>query len=175
MGLLTDIILELSVKKKDRYASGDEHNIYKSVKDPTKLFKISKGPNEDTNKWVELFKNNPKLFPTVYRVFDNGAEVEKLNIVKAQKEYDNLRKTFKEGPVRFTWLLMRIYDKDKVKEDIESNVEHLKETDPALVKPFLDWCKLISEISKIDLHKDLDIHGGNFGYDKQGHLKMLDV
>ena len=181
---LVDIILEMNIKPKDPYAQGYEHDVFSNEHDPNKLFKVSGGKlgkgggNLNPAKWIKVFKAHPEIFPVVYRSNDKGAEVEKLDAVKAQKEFEEIQKYIPEENVgSFKGLLNIIasgVDRKHAEVYIREYVDYLKENKPELVKPFMQYAKLVDAAQKA-VGGRVDVHAGNFGYDKQGKLKMLDI
>lgn len=59
------------------------------------------------------------------------------------------------------------------KEFLNIGLELKKERYPHFYRIFLDYYNLIREI--YELRPNADVHTGNFGYDKQGNLKCLDI
>ncbi len=177
---LQDIIPErIETRKKNPYAKGYDHVIYKSLKDSDKLFKVINDKDKHDIDWIKIFKDNPKYFPTIYRSNENGAEVEKLDVNKAGTELTKLENIFhREDAGNFRGLLDMIPtepDGKLVGKTVREYHDYLSNNHPDLVVSFMRWVKLISDISKATHLDRLDIHAGNFGYDKQGHLKMIDI
>lgn len=46
-------------------ASGVEHTVYASTDEPDVIYKL--GPKKTIDTWYEIFKNNPSIFPKVYK------------------------------------------------------------------------------------------------------------
>lgn len=176
---LSDIVAEIRITKKEPYGAGDRHNIYSSLKDKTKLFKVKKDGEDVDMSCIDIFKAHPEVFPKVYRSNDRGAEVENLNAKKAQMEFEDLNHVLNSDEGEGFWQLL--FDiasgknKERVGEYIKEYYQHLKENDPRLVVPFTNYIKLVDKISKVTGMTHLDIHSGNFGYDKSGKLKMIDI
>lgn len=179
--ILENKIDELSIKNKDVYASGVDHKIYQNLKDPNKLFKVKSPkydePGSDVD-WISLFDKYPQYFPKIYRRNEKGAEVEKLDALKAKKEFLDMSSLLHDIDGSLQGLFNMIgsnIEKEKTQKYVKEYFDHLKENNPELASKFLKWIKLISDISKISGLDRLDIHANNFGYDKQGKLKMIDI
>lgn len=177
------LILEMSVKPKDPYATGTQHSVYKSEKDPTKLFKVvnpgfDKVPEQEYD-WIKVFKSNPALFPIVYRHNDQGAEVEKLDWAKAAKDYEELDQAInaKFGKTYFRSLLQDIVENESsYKTKVKEVGEYLTQEDQRLAAAYKRFVTLMVKLQPINqVDSTIDVHAGNFGYDKQGKLKMLDI
>ncbi len=179
---LLNILKEINIIKKDVYKDGISHDIYKSLNDTTKLFKVSKPDNVDVPEqdldWITIFKENPKYFPKIFRSNNRGAEVEKLDAYKAFRDIVDLEQFVDElydyGTLRN--ICKDIIDHKEDKKQISKIGEILKNNEPKLLETYLKLLQLMSGISKINLpHTRIDIHSGNFGYDNKGKLKMIDI
>lgn len=181
---IIELILERIVTKtKDVYADGTQHAVYQNLKDPSKIFKVVKPDHSDVSKqaydWIKIFKENPNLFPKVYRSSDRGAEVEKLDANKAKKDYTDVMLALKEKSRQWdlTELLKDIAENEtNYKATVNEFGEYLTKQDQRLASIFKNFVALIIKLQPIN-SKDytLDIHQGNFGYDKSGKLKMIDL
>lgn len=178
---IIDLLLNerIETKQKPVYAYGTDHDIYLSKKDSTKVFKVvkpgQKNVSDQEHNWIKIFRENPKLFPKVYRSSDRGAELEKLNTNQAKKEYDQLDKAI--DPIgSFDGLLKMAGSGQDINKPVSKYIEYLEQNNPDLLDKFLSFIKLVTAVSKSTGIDRLDIHIGNFGYDyKQGKLKMLDI
>lgn len=177
-------LIELAITAKDVYKAGTEHAVYKDHKDPNKIYKVVKPDHKDVSKqaynWVKVFRDNPKYFPIVYKATERGASLEKLDTSKAQKEFeainDYIRPLFKLERYWFEALLKDIAEGDNPKDLITQVGTKLQEDKPELAVAFKRFITLMFKLQSIN-NPDytLDAHAGNFGYDKKGNLKMLDV
>ena len=184
MGELLNIILEVNVIPKEVYKDGTQHAVYKDHKDPNKIYKVVKPDHQDVPKqaynWIKVFKENPEYFPIVYKSTDRGASLEKLDHVKASKEFSEI-----SGVGRFdlglemSWfegLLKDIAEGDYDKELVNKVGMHLQKEDPEVAAAFKRFITLMTKLQPInDPEYTLDAHAGNFGYSKNGKLKMLDI
>jgi hypothetical protein len=176
---LEDLLDELVTREKDILGQGLEHNVYPST-DPTKVYKL--GETRYVKKWVPIFKNNPELFPIIYKT------------------------GFYKGNKDITWVEMERLDTEQFEVDfevLESIIEDVSNYDGALgaIKSTQnnekDWDKLYNDIKQQDqeiadfytkLYNNViqtrrfksgwldtyDFHKGQFGYDKDNKVKMLD-
>lgn len=183
---LTDLILELNIRAKEPYAAGTEHEIYKDSKDPNKVYRVVMQGHPDISKqaynWVEIFKKYPQYFPAVYKSTERGASVEKLNTNKAMQEFDDINNTLRgemEETKKLGWftdLLKDIAEGLDRKSVINKVGMYLQENEPSLASAFKRYINLMIKLQPINSPEHtLDAHAGNFGYDKQGRLKMLDL
>jgi len=73
---------ELDTKDKTPKGSGSFHYVYNSKQNRDRVYKI--GRPSDVDEWLEVFKNHPDIFPSVYRV--GNTEV-KLREPKSYTEF----------------------------------------------------------------------------------------
>lgn len=168
------LLLEVVTKPKTPYSSGSEHTIYPNNHDSTKLFKVvTNDPIRGLkDNWIEIFKKYPKYFPTIYRSNDKGAEVEKLDTNKSDKEFDVF---YDDTETEFYDLLDLIVSKKNYKPLLKYCTNIITQLSPEMIPAFKRWIKLAKGISSIPMNLRPDIHKNNFGYDKKGNLKMIDI
>lgn len=163
MGQLLSILLE----NRKPIKSGEDHDIYQDENDPNKLDRVSK--KGDTS-WIKVFSSNPDIFPAVYEKVDNGAKVEKLDTVKAQNDYRKVSKAL-EDTTSFEGILNMVGSGNVP-------VELLKQifinTPPDIAQKVKDFATVVGKVRKAAKLDRVDAHEGNFGYSKDGKLKMLD-
>ena len=181
--LLTEDLNEVSVKHKDVYKDGTQHAIYKDHKDSDKIYKVVKPDHLDSSKqaydWVKIFKQYPEYLPIVYKSTDRGASVEKLDAEKAKREFYAISDAIKPilGYNALATLLQDVAENESdYKKKVAEAGQYLVENEPELASAFKRFVTLITKLQPIN-HKSytLDTHAGNFGYAKNGHLKMLDL
>jgi hypothetical protein len=175
---------EVSVTPKDVYKTGTQHELYKDHKDPDKIYRVVKPGHQDISKqaynWVKVFQEYPQYFPKVYKATDRGASVEKLDANKASKEFFDIHEVIKkEFGLKMNWFVDVL--KDIAEGDYDSELVHrigvyLQQEHPQLASAFKRYTSLMHRLQVVNNSEyTLDAHSGNFGYDKQGHLKMLDL
>jgi hypothetical protein len=177
------ILNELTFIQKDVYKDGTQHSIYKDHKDADKVYKVVKPEHKDVSKqaydWIKVFRENPKYFPKVYKYTDRGASVERLDANKAHKEFNEIQKALNKVMDRgwsFEGLLKDIAEGDYSTEDLNKAGHYLLKEIPELALAFKRFTDLMLKIKNLNSPDyTLDAHAGNFGYDKQGNLKMLDI
>jgi hypothetical protein len=184
MGDLLNIILEANVIKKDVYKDGTQHEVYRDHKDSGKIFKVVKPDHPDVSKqsynWIKIFKENPEYFPIVYKSTDRGASLEKLDYSKANKEFNEIegsgRFDLRLGRDWFQGLLKDIAEGDYDKSLVEKVGKYFQSEAPEMASAFKRFINLMIKLQPIN-HPEwtLDAHAGNFGYSKNGKLKMLDI
>lgn len=182
---LKESLEEVSTTNKPKFGSGADHNVYKSIKNPDRLYKI--GNEIKVDEWVEIFKAFPKYFPRIYRVFPHKrkptltvVEIEKLNTAKAARELKEIDEFLlnisseiscdNEFITSYNFFEGRCF---------KSVIDAANNSDNPYILPMLyKWGKFLKEVSSIverDLGRPLDIHVGNVAYDKMGKLKMIDI
>jgi hypothetical protein len=125
---------------------------------------------------IKYFPNHPNLFPIIYNINGDEIEIERLDTKKAIKEFNILNNWFKKNlKMSFGSYLMRDYtfkhiypDRPypKLPSDFTEEYKHILDK----------YQKLINDIMKIvGKYFLLDVHSLNFGYDKNGNLKMFDI
>lgn len=180
--ILREHLNELNIRPKGVYnVDGEDHVIYPS-NNPDRLYKV--GKRDVVLRWLRVFKNNPEFFPIVYKWGRSSmkegyyfVEVEKLDVPKAKAEYSKLRdvvfkvkfndKGISSGDFR-NYMEGR-YDIRLLEPEFKNN--------PELNEIFKRWEELsLNIVPLIGQYKDYpDLHGNNFGYDKNGNLKCLDI
>jgi hypothetical protein len=173
---------EVKVVPKKKIGSGMEHDVYPStnqdvvIKTPSSRF--GKTLPKIRMSWVYLFQQHPDIFPKVIKVSEKYVVLEKLDTNKAMSEYltlDGLLKEDRElwdGDFAYTlFLIHKESDEDKLAA-IDQHFEMLGN------KPFQlysKWRNLILNFLDIMPHDYYsDLHVGQFGYSKDGTLKILD-
>lgn len=183
--ILREALEEMAPKPKQIFGSGFFHNVYHSNKHPDRLFKI--GDEEIVHKWLNTFKENPKYFPKVYRVFPYSknveykvVEIEKLNTNKAKIELDSIDRFLIDSSSDINCNgefinLLNFFEYPCFEKVITAAQATNK---PDLIPLLYSWGKFLSAVTKIvekDLGRDLDLHRGNVAYDNNGNLKMIDI
>lgn len=165
---------------KDRVGKGTFHVVYPSVNRKDYVIKVSKMGHEfkinDPNSWFNIFKKHPDLFPRIYKVHKNYVMVERLDTEKAEKEIAEMERELEvmlsvdeffsdsSGVFDITEILQRLCN------DQERILKYAKNREL-----FKKWFDLIKKIDDLHLRNFIDFNDGNFGYAKDGELKMLDI
>ena len=175
--LVSERILDeanISDKNKERFLdAGLNQDVYKS-KDKELVYKFSKksGYNDIEAEKYEFMQKYPQYFSKIVRLGKKYAVVEKLNSEAAKKDFLDINSLLYDNfEVPLKYVLNNFY------ENIETDTKPYKKALKKLFPVFEKFINLIQNISKVK-YRDLDfldIHGGNFAYDKQGNLKMIDI
>lgn len=192
--------VEEEIKQKEMVGSGVDHDVYPSATNPNVVYKI--GREETIDKWYEIFKNNPDIFPKTYRkgktkitaktdrqigigdrYFELKAgtvipvsyvELEKLDTKRAQFEWERLGVEIAEITEE-AWVFQSYvihYIIGGDKDMISYINQKIKEEAPQLLPSLERFLVIIDKLKQFT--DDPDVHKHNFGYDKQGNLKCLD-
>jgi hypothetical protein len=197
-----EVLTPDSTKEKPVFGRGSYHKVFASKSNPNVLYKI--GTEEMVNKWVELFRKFPELFPKVYKtgtmnvklddriirmvkgeivVMNPGepvkaryVEIEKLDTKQALHQWDIINRTIMD----FTnnkfdaQRLFTILDEDEGEEVIFDLAKNLKQNKEEFKLQILE--DFYNLLSKVyEIKPAADVHKGNFGMDGDGRLKMLDI
>ena len=197
-----EVLSPESTKEKPLFAKGSYHKVFASKNNPNVLYKI--GTDEMVSKWIDIFRKFPELFPKVYRTgimnvklddriirMVNGeitvlppgetvkaryVEIEKFDTKQALHQWDVINRAIMD----FTnnkydaQKLFTILDEPTGEEIIFNLAKYLKQNNEEFKLQILeDFYNLLSKVYEIK--PAADVHRGNFGIDKDGHLKMIDI
>lgn len=174
---------EMVTKNKELFGSGVEHRLYPSKKYPDRLYKLSFQPIVD--KWLELFKNNPKYFPKVYGTgtmkYDKKllryVLIEKVDTERHIDEWEQINDALEAigaGEDVDSHFRSQLMSGDEV-EDITNQ---LKQYDPDTYRLYIKWLNFIFKVNSIVQpykRRYLDVHVYNFGYRMNGDMVCLDI
>jgi len=172
---LTDILQELSTTKKDILGQGFEHNVYPS-KDPNKVIKV--GETKYVKKWVEEFKSRPDLFPIIYKTGLDKDDpsimyvvMERLDTEQFEVDFDVLDSILEDG------ILDIIKRAERSEDYFNKIVNQVKQQDEEIADFFIKLYNNVVETKQFrsGLFSVYDFHKGQFGYDKKGNIKCLDL
>ena len=172
-------IEEMNIIPKRKVGSGMEHDVYPSYKNPDSVYKVVKGKTPKIRMaWVNLFQEHPDIFPKILEIKDKYVVLEKLDTNKAMDEYYTLDSILKEDDELhdsdFAYTFFTIYknhDKDRL-DAIDDYFEYVGEKTYNLYSKWRDLILKFLDIMPHDYYSDL--HIGQFGYSKDGTLKILD-
>jgi hypothetical protein len=175
---------ELSTKEKEPLGFGAWHKVYNANYKPDVVYKV--GYEDVVDNWYELFKEHPDIFPKVYKkgtvivpikdksgnvvdkIRKSYVELEKLDTSRLEKEWKQIDKYCTEKP--FQYYITRIEDNDEFFEELS---EKISKVNTPLYEALARIYNLVYKI--FEIKPAADIHMGQFGYDKQGNLKCLDL
>jgi len=174
---LVDILKELNTKPKQMLAQGFEHNVFPSL-NPDKVIKV--GETEFVKKWVKDFQSRPDLFAIVSKVGNvkgyedlTYVELERLDTEQFTVDFEVLESILEE--IHYDVLeAIKIGEKDEKRWN--QFYEYIKKQDEEIADFFVKLYNNVVETKpfKKGLFKTYDFHKGQFGYDKDHKIKMLD-
>lgn len=184
--ILQEQLKELNIQKKEPLGSGMYHSVYPAKHDDNVIYKVSKLGDELDLKEIRFFAKNPRYFPKIGKYNSNYAQIEKLDTDQCHMEFDELEYVFERLRRKFTVLsdFRYLFDffnymGDIPKRELEMFYYKFQSEYPDEYTIFVKYKKLIDNIrvlAKKQLGKDsIDCHSQNFGYDKSGQLKMIDI
>jgi len=186
-------IQELDIRKKPILGAGAFHNVYDYALSKGKVIKTKQHGTLDLRQ-MKVFADNPQFFAKVYKYNDKWAIIEKLD-VPAFKADENL---IAEGIFKFIYThpddkgmpyTIDPEDSDASDIDVTRFIWYtLAKEDPGILKRvarycpqplFNDWVKWFKDLdnekdSSLEM-RNVDIHEANFGYNKEGELRLLDI
>ncbi len=183
-------VKNVNIKIKPYFGKGADHVTYTSLTHPDKLFKVELRPGE-INKWYNTFTSRTDVFPKVFKKIKvkapdgkllDGAVMEKLNIHEFMKLWDDMEKMLfysqKNIPPtqkvsQLETLVKRIKTGPKYENTWENFVNYTKTNSGSLSKKTDEFVKMVDKLYGITSNPD--IRKFNFGYNKDGILKCLDI
>jgi hypothetical protein len=175
-----------NIRLKPILGYGADHQTYLSITNPDKVIKVELRPGE-IDKWYGTFNSNPKIFPKTYKTIKvkgkNGeiltaAVVEKVNVGPFHQLWDEmenlLRNSQKNLPASEKFSLEYLVKRRKIygKQWMDF-VNYLKNNRGPSSQKIDEFLKMVDEL--YDITSKPDIRKFNFGYDKSGSLKCLDI
>ena len=143
-----------------------------------KIKKVFKNVDDyDFKLTKEFFPIHSEVFPIIYDITDNTITMENLDTNKAKIEYNKLnnffKKNYKKSAYNFLYKDHSSIGSGKIEKPLHIPDEIPKDINDLFVK----FRTLIYKIDKIVGNKNtlLDVHADNFGYNKSGDLKMIDI
>ena len=174
-----------AIKVGSPMTKGTEHEIYTLPNDPNVLVKV--GKKEIVDKWVMVFKSNPRIFP---KVIDSGVLkdgrgygiIEKLDTKRVVDEWHQMEMALE---------LVGVVDTDVFEDTIDqvfidiifgkrdgNKIYYSLSNDlasQALYKKWMNFLIKAADYMMSNSYGGLDLHRYNFGYDKRGTIKSLDI
>lgn len=137
---------------------------------------------EKFDKYIKFMKQYPDIFIQIKKLSKLRAAVEKADIDKAGEEIEyvyHLMMTHKDlhdemlerhKPYR---LIEDLYscNRPEIVQIFKNLIKYGKKNNDEVVTK---WCNFIIKLKKAFGNKDLDIHSGNIGIDKNGNIKLVD-
>jgi len=173
----------------EQFSSGSEHTLYQDPVHPDRLYKRFEGYSLDRfNSIVSLFQQHPDIFPTIYDRGDDWISIEKLDTARAQREYEALSDEIGEDFLEEYALSPEELDPHfmNATREIAEIWERWRTTLVAYAKIYFAY-KKEKEDAYVQMGAEAyskltdttlvggDIHMDQFGYTKEGRLKILDM
>jgi hypothetical protein len=171
-------VLDEEIRKKEKL---NKRGMFKSVYDfetrpgyVLKTWNAAKFEDNMVKKEYAIFKNNPDLFASIIKInWDKRwMAQEKLDSDKAYNELEDLSDYFDMTASELTDHL-EINALNKKVLDID--LKMLSQVDSSKVPIYKKWADFFEKIKGIRFLGSKDLNPGNFGYDKSGNLKLLDI
>lgn len=185
---------EVQVQSKPIIGTGIEHDIYPDTKNSSRIYKVPKDAiaKQKMYEWIRIFNKYPQVFAKIYKAKNNSyVSLEKLDTNRVKQEYDKLFDYFTtkhiliddsdiygesgvNDPLTHLFLTLSIfYSESKTKEMLSK----MKQLEPNIIPIFKNWLEFSLKVRDVaeKESRSIDFHTGNFGYDNQGNLKMLDI
>jgi len=187
---LRGILSELVIRGKEPFSiEGTQHMIYDSKKNPNIVFKV--GHPHFVDKWLPIFKKYPQYFPNIYRVgivkdrHDyKYVEMDKLNTKRVKEEWSEMTLLLTDAGLidednNFLYNINDVFINCILDEEYDNRViSTIQNMDRGVYQLFIKWLNFLHKLNSIVVPikgSTLDIHDGNFGYDKQGKIKCFDI
>jgi hypothetical protein len=174
---------EVSINKKPVLGVGAFHNVY-DLYGKDRVIKVPRGnvgldelKSGGDGAWFNIFKSNPKFFPMVYKVTNKYVILEKLDVNRVKSDlklieddiYVYFSDLIDDGYQITNILYGLLFSSDKKDRKMLKTVIDIS-SNKVILRKYLDLLKNVGKIIK-----NPDINDGNFGYDRSGNLKMLDI
>jgi hypothetical protein len=171
-------------RKKELYADGGDMYLYPYLQDDNKIIKTSDDYPEMVEHHANFFKKRPDIYPIVYKQTKNYLILEKLDDVKANKDIIEMLYYYKN---KYNIKPRNIHSSRKLTEhefieQIMFDFFRYRIYKNIVIGKYRELFDRITYITTtvLPLYKDQeikfpDINTSNFGYTKDGVLKLLDV
>lgn len=186
---LRGMLSEMVTKRKDPFSmEGTQHKIYDSKKNPNIVFKV--GHPDFVDNWLKIFKKHPQYFPNIYRVGIvkdrheyKYVEMDKLNTKRVKDEWDEMRFLLIDAGLidednSFLYDISDVFRNCISDEGYDNYVMNRIQNVNGVYQLFIKWLNFLHKLNSVVQPikgSMLDIHDGNFGYDKQGNIKCFDI
>ncbi len=177
-----------TIRVKPVMGSGADHMVYKSELYPDKLFKVEMRPGE-IDKWFTLFQSHPDVFPKTFKRTTlktpdgkilSSVVVENLSTAPFQKLWDDMEKLIYQSQTNLKpqyrngleYISKRI-NNPIYKKIFDDFLIYSKKQNPQISAKVQEFHTMVNKLYKIAPRPD--IRKFNFGYDKMGKLKSLDI
>ena len=173
-----------TIKVKPVLGGGRDHRVFQSAIHPDRVIKAEVRPGE-VDKWYDVFNNNQKIFAKPFSktkikntdgTMLSAVVMEKLNTLPFTNMWDSMEKLLMKMPGN-TYSTLEYVVKNIgnpiVKKTWDNLAKYIKKQDPSIASKVDEFYKMVDELYKITPKPD--IRQFNFGYNKEGILKALDI
>lgn len=173
-----------TIKVKPVLGGGRDHRVFQSAIHPDRVIKAELRPGE-VDKWYDVFNNNQKIFAKPFSktkikntdgTMLSAVVMEKLNTLPFTNMWDSMEKLLMKMPGN-TYSTLEYVVKNIgnpiVKKTWDNLAKYIKQQDPSIASKVDEFYKMVDELYKITPKPD--IRQFNFGYNKEGILKALDI
>ena len=187
---LIDILSEIVTREKKRLGSGYYHFIYPHPTNPDLVYKVDYN-NVIINNWVPVFKAHPELFPEVYGDIKKTMMTFNLHFGEKKRQEvsyilverldtktfgDFIKELYKiniDLGISPYGALINVYLKGRYSDEVMRFLDNVKRKAPHTYDKCIELFDLAVKIWEVV--PDWDMHMNQFGYDKTGKLKCLDI
>lgn len=184
---LIGILNEIVTREKKALGKGFYHKVYPHPTNPDLVYKV--GEYHVMYDWVPVFKAHPDLFPKVYGdiksnvitfkdYFGKKVKREASWILVEKLDTKTFNDLFEEldevdlGMSTFS-TIMNIYLKGRYSDEVMTFLDNVKREAPHMYDRCVELFDLAVKIWEVE--PNWDVHMNQFGYDKDGKLKCLDI
>jgi hypothetical protein len=173
-----------TIKVKPVLGGGKDHRVFQSAIHPDRVIKAEVRPGE-VDKWYDIFSNNQKIFAKPFSktkikntdgTMLSAVVMEKLNTLPFTNMWDTMEELLIKMPGN-TYSTLEYVAKNIrtpiVKKTWDNLAKYIKQQDPSMASKVDEFYKMVDELYK--LTPKPDIRQFNFGYNKEGILKALDI
>lgn len=174
LGILKEVLDEEIRNKEKLNKQGVFKSVYDLESNPDYVVKTWDSGTSLVKREYEVFERYPDLFANIVKVnWDRHWIVqEKLDADKAYSELDSLSDDFDMTATELSaHLELVILDPEAIYDDYDM----LSKINASNVPIYKRWVAFFKKIYKISIPGRKDLNPGNFGYDKSGNLKLLDI
>jgi hypothetical protein len=170
-------VLDEEIRKKEKL---NKRGVFKSVYDfetrpgyVLKTWRTGRFEDNMIKNEYRVFQKHPDLFANIIKVnWDkNWMAQERLDSDKAYNELEDLSDYF---DMTASELTTHLEWASSDPEALAKDYSMLYKIDPSKADLYDKWADFFEKIKKINVGGK-DFNPGNFGYDKSGHLKLLDI
>jgi len=174
-----------NIKIKPVLGGGRDHRIFQSSIYPDRVFKAEVRSGE-IDKWYDLFKKNQNIFVKTFnkiKIKDKDGTIlsavvmEKLDTTPFHKMWNSMEMSLSKMPTnnmkyKLEYVAKHIKEPE-IKKIWVNLLKYIKEHDPSISSKVNEFYDMVNKLYNITPKPD--IRQFNFGYDKNGVLKSLDI